>query len=126
MVGLRMSSQLHHPDRDEIRLPAVLHALSDPQRLHIVRLLAAQERAVPCGSLRLRITKSTATHHFRVLREAGVIEQLPNGTSRLTSLRRADLDARMPGLLDAVLAADDGSAQGDRASARGVAIGVRL
>jgi DNA-binding transcriptional ArsR family regulator len=125
-----MSSQLHHPDRDEIQLPAVLHALSDPQRLHIVRLLAAQERAVPCGSLRLRITKSTATHHFRVLREAGVIEQFPDGTSRLTSLRRADLDARLPGLLDVVLAptrpADDGKTQDDAASARGVAIGVRL
>jgi len=124
-----MSSQLHHPDRDEIQLPAVLHALSDPQRLHIVRLLAAQEQAVPCGSLRLRITKSTATHHFRVLREAGVIEQFPDGTSRMTSRRRAALDARLPGLLDVVLAPtrpDDGKTQDDAASARGVAIGVRL
>jgi DNA-binding transcriptional ArsR family regulator len=99
-----MSSALHHPPRDEIELPAVLHALSDPQRLQIVRLLAAQKQAVPCGHLKLDITKSTATHHFRVLREAGVIEQSPNGTSRLTALRRSDLDARLPGLLDAVLA----------------------
>jgi DNA-binding transcriptional ArsR family regulator len=109
MIGVSMSSPLYHPGRREIELPAVLHALSDPQRLHIVRLLADQEQAVPCGSLKLEITKSTATHHFRVLREAGVIEQFPNGTSRLTSLRRADLDARLPGLLDAVLAAGDGA-----------------
>jgi len=99
-----MSSALHHPPRDEIDLAAVLHALSDPQRLQIVRLLAAQEEAVPCGRLKLDITKSTATYHFRVLREAGVIEQSPNGTSRLTALRRADLDARLPGLLGVVLA----------------------
>jgi DNA-binding transcriptional ArsR family regulator len=125
MEATPMSSTLHHPSRAEIDLAAVLHALSDPQRLHIVRLLAAQERAVPCGSLKLKITKSTATHHFRVLREAGVIEQFPDGTSRLTSLRREDLDARLPGLLDAVLASasttgedevrqDASTARGDR------------
>jgi DNA-binding transcriptional ArsR family regulator len=58
-----------------------------------------------CGSFGLPITKSTATHHFRVLREAGVIEQFADGTARLSSLRRADLDERFPGLLDAILAA---------------------
>jgi DNA-binding transcriptional ArsR family regulator len=96
---------LYHPSRDEIELPAVLHALSDPQRLQIVRLLAEQATPVPCGSLQLGVTKSTATHHFRVLREAGVIRQLPTGTTKLTTLRRTDLDACLPGLLDAVLAA---------------------
>lgn len=102
--------KLYHPDRDEIELSGVLHALSDPQRLHIVRLLAAQQEPVPCGSLELGVTKSTATHHFRVLREAGVIQQLPIGTTKLTVLRRADLDARVPGLLDAVLAASPATA----------------
>jgi len=96
---------LHHPATDEIELPAVLHALSDPQRLHIVRLLSAQDGPVPCGSIELDVTKSTATHHFRVLREAGVIHQVPTGTTKLTTLRRADLDARFPSLLDAILAA---------------------
>ena len=96
---------LHHSTREQIDLPAVLHALSDPQRLQIVRLLAVQDKPVPCGSLDLEVTKSTATHHFRVLREAGVIRQLQTGTSKLTALRREDLDTRMPGLLDAVLAA---------------------
>jgi DNA-binding transcriptional ArsR family regulator len=95
---------LHHPAPEEIELPAVLHALSDPHRLQIVRLLAEQDAPVPCGSLELGVTKSTATHHFRVLREAGVINQSLVGTTKLTTLRRADLDARLPGLLDAVLA----------------------
>lgn len=95
---------LHHPDTDELELPAVLHALSDPQRLSIVRELSACAEPQPCGTLKLDISKSTRTHHFRVLREAGVVRQQVNGTSRLTSLRRDDLDERFPGLLDAVLA----------------------
>ena len=94
-----------HPSEEEIELPAVLHALSDPQRLRIVQTLAGDETPRRCGSFDLCVTKSTLTHHLRVLREAGVIEQRLQGTAKLNSLRRADLDARFPGLLDAVLAA---------------------
>jgi DNA-binding transcriptional ArsR family regulator len=83
----------------------VLHALSDPQRLAIAAALAADAAPRRCGSFGLAVTKSTLTHHFRVLREAGVIRQEEDGTARLNSLRRDDLDARFPGLLDAILAA---------------------
>src|SRR5665213_1698131 len=99
------SVPLHHPAREELQIAGVLHALSDPQRLRIVRGLAASPVPRRCGSFDLHITKSTLTHHFRVLREAGVIDQLEEGTARLNSLRREDLDERFPGLLDAVLAA---------------------
>lgn len=95
---------LAHPSREQIELAAVLHALSDPMRLQIVADLAAgEERA--CKSFELPVVKSTCTHHFRVLREAGVIRQRLQGTTRLNSLRRADLDGRFPGLLDSVLRA---------------------
>jgi DNA-binding transcriptional ArsR family regulator len=94
---------LHHPDRNELDLPAVLHALSDPQRLEIVRTLAESDSPCPCGSIELGVAKSTMTHHYRVLRESGVIRQERRGTAKLTELRRGDLDARFPGLLDAVL-----------------------
>ena len=97
---------LHHPDREELDLTAVLHAFSDPQRLRIVRRLADSDSACACGTFGLDVTKSTLTHHFRVLREAGVIRQELVGTSKLNWLRREDLDARFPGLLDAVLAAE--------------------
>jgi len=98
---------LHHPDVSELDLATVLHAFSDGQRLRIVRRLADEgELALACGSFGLDVTKSTLTHHFRVLREAGVISQQLVGTAKLNTLRRDDLDARFPGLLDAVLAAE--------------------
>ena len=91
-----------HPAVEEIELAAVLHALSDPMRLRIVAGLADADRRT-CKSFELPVTKSTCTHHFRVLREAGVIRQRLEGTTKLNSLRREDLDARFPGLLDSVL-----------------------
>jgi DNA-binding transcriptional ArsR family regulator len=94
------------PDRDRIDLSAVLHALSDPQRRGIVAELAASEIPRPCSSFAPTITKSTRTHHFRVLREAGLIEQWKEGTSKLSRLRREDIDARFPGLLDSVLSSE--------------------
>ena len=98
-----MVMSLYHPTRQDLELPAVLHALSDPQRLQIVGELSLDPTPRPCGSFELGVSKSTCTHHFRVLREAGVIAQHEVGTSKLTSLRREDLDERFPGLLDAVL-----------------------
>ena len=97
-------TQIAHPPVEDLELAAVLHALSDPVRLRIVAELAGGEMEQACGSFELPVTKSTCTHHFRVLREAGVIRQRQEGTSRLNSLRREDLDARFPGLLDSVLA----------------------
>ena len=92
---------LPHPKREEIELSRVLHALSDPVRLKIVVCVAEGECAM--GAIDLPVTKSTCTHHFKVLREAGVLAQRHVGTARMNTLRREDLDARFPGLLDTVL-----------------------
>jgi len=97
------NESIAHPSRAEIELPAVLHALSDPVRLKIVAKLADPEVERTCSGFDLPVTKSTCTHHFKVLREAGVIHQRQQGTSRINTLRREDLEARFPGLLDAVL-----------------------
>ena len=87
----------------DLRLEDVLHALADPLRLSIVRKLAGVDEPRACGTFDLPVGKSTASHHFRVLREAGVIEQRDEGRQRMTSLNRAGMDASFPGLLDAVL-----------------------
>jgi DNA-binding transcriptional ArsR family regulator len=99
-----IAHEIPHPARDDLDLASVLHALSDPVRLEIVAGLAdGEERA--CGSFDVGVTKSTCTHHFRVLREAGLIRQRQQGTMRLNSLRRDDLEARFPGLLGTILEA---------------------
>ncbi|MEV0097165.1 transcriptional regulator [Streptomyces sp. NPDC050738] len=102
--------ELAHPAREEIRLEGVLHALSDPIRLSVVSDLAAEEQELSCSHFVLPVTKSTTTHHFRVLRESGVIQQVYRGTAKMNGLRRDDLDALFPGLLDSVLAAAAGQA----------------
>jgi len=99
------SRELPHPRREEIRLEAVLHALSDPLRLQVVRELAADGGECSCSHFDLPVTKSTTTHHFRVLREAGVIRQVYRGTAKMNGLRGDELDGLFPGLLDSVLAA---------------------
>ena len=91
-----------HPPRAELDLSSVLHALSDPARLSIVRHLA-HEGECCCGHFELGISKATLSHHFRVLRESGVVHARPDGRKRYLSLRAADLEARFPGLLEAVL-----------------------
>jgi DNA-binding transcriptional ArsR family regulator len=98
-----LAEALPHPSVDQIELAAVLHALSDPMRLLIVGELAESGGERTCSSFDLPIAKSTCTHHFKVLREAGVIRQRVWGTKRVSSLRGDDLDARFPGLLEAVL-----------------------
>ena len=80
----------------------MLHALSDPARLSIVRHLAAKGEC-SCGVFDLPISKPTLSHHLRVLREGGVVRTRPDGRKRIVSLRREDLDARFPGLVGAVL-----------------------
>jgi DNA-binding transcriptional ArsR family regulator len=89
---------------EEVDLTDVLHALSDPVRLEIVRLLADLEER-PCSSVEAKVAKSTLSHHYKVLREAGITHTRANGTHRLMSLRKDDLEARFPGLIDSVLSA---------------------
>lgn len=92
-----------HPAANEFSLERVLYALSDSIRLDIVRHLARVEAAT-CGELDGGRPKSTVSHHFKVLREAGLVFTKNNGTIHMNSLRRADIESRFPGLLAAILA----------------------
>src|SRR3954465_3145274 len=97
-----VAESIEHPKREELELSRVLHALSDPVRLKIVSSIASGGEC-SMGQIEGPVTKSTCTHHFKVLRDAGVVLQRQVGTARLNTLRREDLDARFPGLLDTVL-----------------------
>jgi DNA-binding transcriptional ArsR family regulator len=92
------------PELDAMSLAAVMGALSDPVRVRMVRALA-DGCEMTCGAFELGISKATRSHHFKVLREAGLTHTRSEGTHRHVSLRRTDVDARFPGLLEAVLAA---------------------
>ncbi|MEV6976775.1 helix-turn-helix transcriptional regulator [Kitasatospora sp. NPDC093806] len=96
-----------HPELRMITLQQVLEALVDPVRRQIVRELDAAGQDLACGVIELPVSKSTATHHFHVLREAGLIRQHYVGTSRLNALRREEFEESFPGLLDALIAAPE-------------------
>ena len=101
-----MSRAPLHPNREQIELPMVLDCLSDPTRLAIVYNLAKHDQSATelrCGDFNAFSGKSNLAYHFAKLREAGLIQTRIVGTARYMKLRRKDLDARFPGLLDSII-----------------------
>ncbi|MCP3742873.1 MULTISPECIES: ArsR/SmtB family transcription factor [Paenibacillus] len=93
---------LYHPSVNEITLSTVLYALSDPIRLNIIKILD-EKGEQSCSSIDISAPKSTLSHHFKALRESGVIHTRIEGTQRFISIRYDDVNLRFPGLLAAVL-----------------------
>ena len=105
-----MADEMGHPEPDEMEIGAIFAALADPIRRRIVLALMADRDSVRhCSAFDLPVTKATRTHHFRVLRESGLIRQVDLGNSRTNQLRWMDLERRFPDLLR-LLAAEAGSA----------------
>jgi DNA-binding transcriptional ArsR family regulator len=101
------SSELPHPPVEDLEIGPVLLALADGNRRRVVAELAErpdEERL--CASFDLPVSKSSRTHHWRVLRESGLVYQRDAGNRLYMRLRKDDLDRRFPGLLQAVIAAD--------------------
>ena len=96
---------LRHPRPEQIELTDVMYALADPARVEIVRRLAQARKPLSCGELDLDRPKSSMSHHFKILREAGIIETAVAGKEHLNTLRDRDLDQRFPGLLKTLLKA---------------------
>jgi DNA-binding transcriptional ArsR family regulator len=101
-----MHEEWHEPETQEISLPTVLGALADPARLALLKTLHEIGES-SCGSLSERsglgLSKSTVSHHLRVLREAGLTRTRMEGTSKFVSIREADMETACPGLLSAVI-----------------------
>jgi DNA-binding transcriptional ArsR family regulator len=101
------------PSRDDLRIEDVIAALDHPARLRVVRTLAAldPEETLACRQILPEMTRSTASHHWQILRSSGVVDQHREGRTLQTRLRREDLDARFPGIIAAVVeqtSRDDG------------------
>lgn len=96
---------LNHPDVSQFDLAGVLQALGDPVRLHLLRQLQGCGE-LTCGCFDVELQKSALSHHFRVLRDAGLIHVRIDGKRRFMTIRREEMDARFPGLLAAVLGAE--------------------
>jgi DNA-binding transcriptional ArsR family regulator len=99
-------SRFVHPAKEDITLAGVLGALSDPMRLTILRKLLNKRYgclsctdAAPCAEM----AKSTLSHHFRILRDAGLIRTTKKGVENLNSVRWDELNERFPGLLTVIL-----------------------
>ncbi|MGE9296695.1 MAG: ArsR/SmtB family transcription factor [Puniceicoccales bacterium] len=90
-----------HPDIGDVPLEGVMHALSDPCRVAIVRALL-QEPDLACNALPVEVSKATLSHHMDVLRAAGLIETRVVGTKCLSSVRQQEMDTRFPGALTLV------------------------
>ena len=97
-------TDIQQPLRDDIALTQVLHALSDPVRMEIV-LKIARAGQVACGAFDIPMPKSTLSHHFKVLRESGIVATRREGNELMNSLRFEDLEARFPGVIKAIIAA---------------------
>jgi DNA-binding transcriptional ArsR family regulator len=83
-------------------MSSILSALGDPIRLQILKKLASGDE-LTCSCCDVNLQKSALSHHFKVLREAGLINVRIEGTQRFLSIRYEDLDARFPGLIGSVL-----------------------
>jgi DNA-binding transcriptional ArsR family regulator len=95
------------PAPESLQLYIIMRALGDPMRVQIIRAIAAANSGANCRACTCpSIPKSTLAHHFKVLRQAGLIHSQTIGNAIQNTLRKADLEARFPGLLQLILQGD--------------------
>lgn len=95
--------QIKHPSIEQVELTDLMYALSDPTRLEIVGRLAVAGRKMTCGEFDLNRPKSSLSHHFKILRAAGLVETLIEGTEHMNALRLEEIEQKFPGVLKSVL-----------------------
>lgn len=97
--------QIKHPTIEQVELTDIMYALADPTRLEIVARLAKAGRKMTCGEFDLNRPKSSMSHHFKILRSAGLVETVIDGTEHMNSLRIEEIERKYPGVLQSVLKA---------------------
>ena len=68
-------------------------ALGDPNRRAIVELLGTRDRSVQELADALPISRPAVSRHLRLLKEAGLVVDSPEGTRRLYRLHDEGIDA---------------------------------
>jgi DNA-binding transcriptional ArsR family regulator len=86
------------PNLKKMPLSSIFDALSDPVRIEVV-LALLEQKEVSCGECTRHVSKSTMSHHFKVLKEAGIIQKREKGTVHFLSLRLEELESRLPGFI---------------------------
>ena len=94
--------ELFHPNIDQLSLSTILNALGDPIRLSIIKNLA-DKCETTCACCNINLPKSALSHHFKVLRESGLIKVRIEGKQRFLSIRYDELEERFPGLLEVII-----------------------
>jgi DNA-binding transcriptional ArsR family regulator len=98
---------LAHPAIEDVQLEGILHALSDPVRVAIFSDIAGADCAQTCSAFAQvndkPIPKSSLSHHFKLLREAGLIRSERQGVEMRNTSRCEEINARFPGLLPAIM-----------------------
>jgi DNA-binding transcriptional ArsR family regulator len=98
---------LFHPPIEDVTVEGILHALSDPVRVTIFTDLATSDCAYNCSTFlnvtEKKIPKSTLSHHFKALREAGLIRAERRGVEMHNTSRCSEIDSRFPGLIGAII-----------------------
>lgn len=104
-----MQGTLPEPTNDSLNLTVILNALADPSRRALMMALYHAEEPVDCAILvekaDLGLSSATVSHHYRILREAGLTRTVADGRKRIVKVRRQSMEERFPGLLQAVLGA---------------------
>lgn len=95
--------QIKHTPIDQVELTDIMYALSDPARLEIIKTLKNEGRAMTCGELDLDRPKSSMSHHFKILRAAGLVCTEVVGKEHMNSLRLNELEKKFPGVLKSIL-----------------------
>jgi DNA-binding transcriptional ArsR family regulator len=68
-------------------------ALGDPTRRRILQLLGAEPQSVAVLAEQLPVSRPAVSRHLRVLKEAGFVEEVPEGTRRVYHVRENGLEA---------------------------------
>ena len=105
---LLMQRPFVHPAIEDVTIESVLYALADPTRLEIVKKLSHGTCGLNCSEAApADLPKSTQSHHFQILREAGLIKSERRGTEVVNALRCAEIEKRFPGVVSSILKASE-------------------